>query len=540
MRFAISALTLLITIEMSGSVTATDECLSNFVSRIDQHIAARLDKEGVVPAPPIEDGEYIRRVTLDLAGRIPTVAELDAYLRSTSVDRKQKLVQQLIDSPDFAFQQRDQLDILLLQRDEYNDRWREYLLEAARENRSWDQLFRETMLPEEYAATDTRPVAFLKRRTNDLDAMTNDSSVLWFGVNISCAKCHDHPLVDDWKQAHYYGMATFFKRTFQTRKGFLGERFDGVLKYTDTGGKEHDAELMFLTGQKIDLQPVEAEGDALKQFQEQIKKAEQDENADAPPRPAFRPRAKLVETALLETDKRYFARNIANRLWARFFGRGLVHPLDQMHSQNPPSHPELLDELATELCQSGFDLRRLIQAILLTDSYSRSIRHGAANSLPPEWFAVAIPRPLTPRQLSLSLRVAGANPTQLTGLLGEGWSDKREQLERQADGLARQFTIPDEDFQIPVTEALWFSNNQWIETDLLNNSGDHIIGYLKEMTDDHQIVLAVMRSVLSREPTEDERRTLVEYLAHRGDRRESALKQIVWALVSSPEFRFNH
>jgi hypothetical protein len=539
MRFAISALALFMFWQL-GRASATDEGLTDFVARIDQHIAARLAKEGVMPAPTVDDGEFIRRVTLDLAGRIPTVAERDAYLQSTNVDRKQELVQRLLDSPDFVFQQRDQLDILLLQRDEYNEGWREYLLEATRANRPWDQLFRETMLPEEYAANDTRPVAFLKRRTSDLDAMTNDTSVLWFGVNISCAKCHDHPLVKDWTQAHYYGMAAFFKRTYQTRKGFLGERFDGVPKYTDIGGKEHEAGLMFLTGQKFDLPPIESEGEALKKLQEQIKKAEQDEKADAPPRPAFRPRAKLVEAAQLETQQRYFARNIANRLWARFLGRGLVHPLDQMHSHNPPSHPELLNELTLELTQSGYDLRRLIQAIVLTGSYSQSIRHTAASSLAPEWFAVAVPRALTPRQLSLSLQVAGANPTKLTGLQGEDWTAKREQLERQADGLARQLAIPDEDFQVPVTEALWFSNNNRVEEGLLNSSGDRVIGYLKEMSDDHQAVQAATRCVLSREPMEEEQQAMVEYLASRNDRRESALKQIVWALVSSPEFRFNH
>ncbi len=266
-----------------------DQSLHDLIARIDAHVNARLQKEGVQPAELSDDVEFIRRVTLDLAGRIPTVAELEDYLQSKASDRKDQLIQRLLDSPDFAFQQRDQLDIMLLQRDEYNERWREYLLEAARANRPWNQLFRETMLPEEYAANDTRPVAFLKRRTNDLDAMTNDSSTLWFGVNISCAKCHDHPLVDDWKQAHYYGMAAFFKRTFQTRKGHLGERFEGQPKYTDISGQEHQAGLMFLTGQKIDLPPVEAEGDELKKLQEQIKKAEQDEKVDDPHAPSFVP-----------------------------------------------------------------------------------------------------------------------------------------------------------------------------------------------------------------------------------------------------------
>ena len=184
MQFAISALALSFTLWTINAAAATEAGSTDLVVRIDQHIGARLAKEGVVPAALAADSEFVRRVTLDLAGRIPTRAELDNYLQSADANRKQHLVQRLLDSPDYVFQQRDQLDILLLQRDEYNDRWREYLLEVARENRPWDQLFRETMLPEEYAVSDTRPVAFLKRRTNDLDAMTNDSSVLWFGVNI--------------------------------------------------------------------------------------------------------------------------------------------------------------------------------------------------------------------------------------------------------------------------------------------------------------------------------------------------------------------
>ncbi len=136
--------------------------------------------------------------------------------------------------------------------------------------------------------------------------------------------------------------------------------------------------------------------------------------------------------------------------------------------------------------------------------------------------------------------MAGANPQQLTGLSQEDWAAKREQLERQADGLARKLTIPDEDFQVPVTEALWFSNNPWVEQDLFSGAGDRLIGYLKAIPEDPKVVQAATRSILSREPTDEEQQALVEYLAGRAERRESAIKQLVWALVSTPEFRFNH
>lgn len=516
--------------------------VAKLAERIDRHIDARLAAEGIEAGSVVEANKFLRRITLDVAGRIPTVAELDAYLVATGDDAKLSTVQRLMDSPDYAFHTRNQLDILLLLRDEHNDSWREYLLEATRENRSWDRLFREIFLPEDTLGTDVRPVAYLKQRVRDLDAMTNDSSVTWLGVNIACAKCHDHPLVEDWTQAHYFGMASFFKRTLVTKKGFLSERFGGSTKYTNTDGEEHEAPLMFLTGATLELPPVPFEGDALKQLQEKIKKAEQDDKAEDPPRPNFRPRTKFVELALSDNEDRFFAKNLVNRMWARLFGRGLVHPLDQMHSQNPASHPELLSELAQDVQSSGYDMKRLVHAILLTKTYARGVRRDASDDAPdPDFFAVAVPRPLSPRQLSLSLRVASQNPEKLLGLEGEvDWPTKREQLEKRADGQARQLPIPGDDFQISVSEALWFSNNNSMSGDFLSGGGDRLVGHLRQIESDEDAVVSAFRSVLSREPDEQEQSAVVSYLTDRAERREDAIKQIVWAIMSSPEFRFNH
>ncbi|TWU06296.1 DUF1549 domain-containing protein [Stieleria varia] len=510
--------------------------------RIDRHIDARLRSEEITPTDFVDHAAFLRRVTLDLAGRIPTQSELDDYLNAEPRDRKQRLVKRLIESPDFAYHQRNQLDILLLLRQEHNDKWREYLLEATRDNRPWDRLFREIMLPEESPSSDPRPVAFLKRRTNDLDAMTNDSSVTWFGVNVACAKCHDHPLVSDWTQAHYYGMAAFFQRTFQTRKGFIGERFDGRPKFTDENGEQQEAEFMFLTGTKVADPPLEFSEEELKQLNEQIKQAERDDKAEVPPRPDFRPRARLVELALSDDQQQFFARNITNRIWARFFGRGIVHPLDQMHSENPPSHPELLSELSDDLRESGYDLRRLIHAIVLSEPYARSVERASdAAPMPPELFAAAVPRPLSPRQLALSLRMVSIGPEKMLQWQSNEWEKQREQLERQADGLARSLVIPDDDeFQVPVSEALWFSNNQTIENDILNGSGDRLVGYLKTLESDSQLVSVAVKVILSREADDEETQAMATYLRSRTDRREQAIKQILWSLLGSPEFRFNH
>lgn len=514
--------------------------------RIDHHINARLQTEGVSPAPMVTDEAFLRRVTLDLAGRIPTTTERTNFLsqKETEADdqvRRRRLVEKLINSPDYAYHLRNQLDILLLLRSEHNASWREYLLEATNENRGWDQLFREIFLPEDTLSSDLRPVSYLNKHLNDLDALTNGASVKWLGVNIACAKCHDHPLVDDWTQDHYYGMTSFFKRTFRTKKGFLSERFEGLPKYTDIYGDEQQPGLMFLTGQKVEVPPLSMDGPALKKLQEAIKNSERDDKADPPPRPDFRPRSEFVELALGDSKNRFFAKNLVNRTWARLLGRGLVHPLDQLHSQNPASHPGLLEELAKAVVDSGYDLRHLTHAIVLSNAYARGTYESESQPCPPDLFAVSVPRPLAPRQLSLSLRIAGQNPEKLKAKsVSDSWNVEREKLEKASEAIAKKLLIPNEDFQIPVTEALWFSNNVSLQNDLLSTSNDRLVGYLKKLKSDDEVVSAAYASILNRGPDSDESNAIQQYLGERGQRREDALKQVVWALLATPEFRFNH
>ena len=543
MRFHLPTLIALYFV-LGSTLRAELSDVQKLAGRIDHHIDARLQSEGISPAPIVADEQFLRRVTLDLAGRIPTPAERTTFLEQQAVDQKTRralLIQQLVSSPDYAYHTRNQLDILLLLREEHNSSWREYLLEATSENRGWDRIFREVFQPEDTLSSDARPVSYVKKQLNDLDALTNGASIKWLGVNIACAKCHDHPLVDDWTQDHYYGMTSFFKRTFRTKKGFLSERFEGMPKYTDIYGDEQQPGLMFLTGEKVDVPPLELEEDALKKLQEAIKKSEKDDKSASPPRPDFRPRTKFVELALSDKENRFFAKNIVNRIWARLLGRGLVHPLDQMHSQNPASHPELLEELAQSVVDSGYDIRRLTQAIVLTNVYARGANPPEGEPPAPELFAAIVPRPLSPRQLSLSLRMAGQSPEKIKGRVdAESWSIEREKLEKASEGIARQLLIPDAGFQIPVTEALWFSNNLSLQKDLLSSSSDRLVGYLKPLESDDETVTAAFVSILNRTPEKEEKEAIQKYLSKRETRREEGLKQVVWALMATPEFRFNH
>ena len=173
---------------------------------IDHYIDARLQTDNILPAKPASDTVFLRRATLDLAGRIPTTVEGKAYAADQNPEKRDGLIETLLASPDFAYHQRNELDSLLLARLKTDDAWRAYLLSAVRENRPWDQLFREMMTSQDESAEKKNPaLEFLRARSKSAEEMTNETSTLFFGVSINCAKCHDHPLVDDWKQDHFYG-----------------------------------------------------------------------------------------------------------------------------------------------------------------------------------------------------------------------------------------------------------------------------------------------------------------------------------------------
>ncbi len=515
---------------------------ADLTQRIDDAIAARLAEAGISPAGQIDDAGFLRRVTLDLAGRVPTRRELAEFLAIEAPDRRQQLVARLLESPDFDVHLRNSLDIQLLARVRRNNDFREFLLEACQENRGWDRIFRDLVLPEVHQSESKGATAFLGERIRDLDTTTNDVSILFFGVNIACAKCHDHPLVTDWKQDHYFGMTRFLTRTYRMKSGQLGERFTGDVKFTTTAGEEKQAEFLFLSGERVTEPESHRPEEELKQLNELIKQAERDDKAPQPPQPEFSPRAEFVRMALEIDRGRLLARNIVNRTWERLLGYGLVMPLDQMHSGNLPSHPELLDDLAAAFIESGYDLRELTRWIVLSDVYARSSRCSSDAELPPhDLFAVAVPRALTNWQLSLSLTVATSSPDRLPGwILDDEWQKLRTDLENRSGRFAGRFEIPEDRFQVGAEEALMFSNGQDFDREFLRDSSDRLVGWVNAQVPANEQVPILFQTILTRDPTEVERRAFEEYLQSRNDRPVAALQQITWALLTSPEFRFNH
>ncbi len=503
---------------------------------IDHYVDATLAKAKLTAAPPASDENLVRRVTLDLVGRIPTPVELREFVDSKAADKLPQLVDRLMKSPEFVEHQVNEFDWMLMQG---SGNLRDYLTTAFREGRSWEQMFRELLLADEVDPKAKPPVDFVKTRVKDLDRLTNDVSSLFFGVNISCAQCHDHPLAKDWKQDHFYGLKSFVSRTYENG-GFIGEKDYGLVSYLTPKGEQRQAKLMFLSGKLVD-EPEKAEPD------NKAKKAEQDElkkradKKEPPPKPSFSRRAKLVEVALRPEERHFLARSIVNRIWARLIGYGLVMPVDQMHSGNPASHPELLDWLSRDMAESHFDLVRMMRGIVLSRTYARSSRWDSGARPDAALFAVAQVRPLTPYQYGAALKLATTDPEMWKTLKSTDDVSKRAgDTARAGRSWASLFQPVSDNFQVSVSESLMMANDNRVVNEFLGDGGNQLVGRLKAIDNVEQQVECAVTTVLGRMPEAEERQAIAGYLLSRKDRSVDALRQVVWSLITGSEFRFNY
>ncbi len=503
---------------------------------IDAGISSKLKAEGITPAPQADDYTLIRRLTLDLVGRIPTAIETDAYVASKNPQKRAELVDRLMASPAFARYQATLFETMLT--DKPAGGLREYLAKSIQANKHWDRIFRELMLPDELEANVKGSNEFLKPRLNDADRLTNDVSVAFFGVNVSCAQCHDHPHVKDWTQDHFFGMKAFLSRTYDAG-GFIAEREAGLVKFKPTKGPERQAKLMFLTNAVVPTDTLrELTKDEQKKEKEQNEKAKAEKKPLA--RPAFSARKQLVDIALQPKESAYFSKAIVNRLWHRFFGLGLVNPLDQMHAENAPSHPDLLTALADDTAKHYYDLRRLTRALVMSQAYSRSSKYEGDNVPASNTFAVAQIRALTPMQLATSLKIATQDPKSFENLKPEDFEKRIEQFEIAARGFAGSIAQPTDNFQIGVSEALLFSNGERVMKEYLADANGTLLGRANAEKETVVVSKLLIRTALARPATDPELSALSAYAAKRTDRLPEAYKQMLWALLTGPEFRFNH
>jgi hypothetical protein len=517
----------------------------SLADRIDAQIAAGHAHYADAAAPLAPDDEFLRRATLDLIGRVPTATEARAFFADRSPFKRVRLIDSLLADPDCSRRLAQYLDVALLDRRQGpkvpRPAWEEFLRTSFEADKPYDVLVREILSADgSDPATRGRAKFFLDR---DLDPqlVTRDISRLFLGRNIQCAQCHDHPIVDDFKQAEYFGIQAFFNRTFlfpdaQAPTAVIAEKAEGEVSFVSVFDKTKTQKT---TAPRVLGRPPVADRKVEKGHEYEVAPAK-----GVKPVPAYSRFAKLAG-ALANGDNPAFCRTAANRWWAFLMGRGLVHPLDFDHPDNPPSHPKLLDLLADEFAAHKFDVKWLLREIALSKTYQRaSVAPPGARDLGPAKFAVAPLKPLSPEQFAYALLQATGFTDAERAALGAGLTDAalHARLDPQAGPIVHTFgTVPGEPedkFAATLDQTLFLKHGGTVRNLIAPRPGNLLDRTLK-LGDPDQIADELFLSVLTHRPAPDERRDVADVLRTTPDR-VTALTEIVWALVASAEFRFNH
>ncbi|MCA9022315.1 MAG: DUF1549 domain-containing protein, partial [Planctomycetaceae bacterium] len=355
-------------------------------------------------ATPADDATFLRRITLDLTGTIPSAEKVRAFVADSSADKRVQEIDRLLASPEYARRMQYVFDTMLMER--HPDKhvpakdWRNYLRQAFLDNRHWDDLVQE-MLTVDGTDEKTRPAAkFLLDRELKAEQVTRDLARLFLGRDLECAQCHDHPNVNDYLQRHYHGLNAFLSRSYlfrdpKTKKTSIGEKAEGQVAFTSVFTKEEGK-----TAPRV-LDLPEIPDPEIPDEPYKVKPAKNVRSI-----PVYSRRLQLAD-AITSTENQAFQNNIVNRLWALMMGRGLVEPLDMWHSDNPPTHPEVLQLLTAGLQKKDYDLQYLIRELALTKTYQRSShRKTDAKSTDETDYRVGLLKPLSPEQLAWSMMQA--------------------------------------------------------------------------------------------------------------------------------------
>jgi hypothetical protein len=490
--------------------------------RIDRYLEASGSANGIVPARLTDDGEFLRRVTLHLAGRIPMVSEVEPFLADKDPDKRIKVVEKLLASQRYpTHMARVWRALLLPEANGGGAPIEDWLRSRFAANASYDSMVRE-MLTVDTAngGGGSSPISFYQAKEFKPENLADTTARLFLGVRLGCAQCHNHPFAE-WKREQFWEYAAFFANVQQMNQRRPPGRQPAQPPVASTARElkipntDKIAKAKFLNGQV----PVWTE------------------NAN--------PRAVLADW-MTSKDNPYFARAAVNRVWSIFFGIGLSDPVDEMvGTESKPSQPDLLDDLARDFAAHDFDLKYLILAITTSKAYQRSSALSHPSQDTPGQFARAPLLGMTGEQLLDSVAEATRQ-----NAVDNGRGNGRGEFLNRFSNLSDRPT----EYQTSIIQALALMNGR-LTADATSLERSGVLGAVlaSDFMDTPQKIETLYMATLTRKPTDKEiaraTRFIDEALQNDGKplspeekkvRSLRALGDLFWVLLNSGEFFFNH
>lgn len=357
------ALSAWFTLGASTSVAA-DVPLHNRIDQLSDQ--ASVGPRGAV----VDDLTFLRRITLDLTGRIPSMVDAREFVADSSPNKRTKAIDRLITSPDFYRHLAVVFDVMLMERrggkHVKSIDFRAWLQDFFQQKKPYNELVHRLLAADGTDEKQRAASAFFLEREVEPNLMTREIGRMFLGIDLQCAQCHDHPLIDDYHQTDYFGTFAFVNqltvfRPDAKKPALIGESVQGQSAFKSVFTEREAVTSPRLPGEVEIVEPVFAIGDEYG-----IRPAKNVRSV-----PKFSRRDKLAEL-ISSGQNPLFRRNIANRLWGMMMGRGLVHPVDQHHSENPATNPALLDLLGEDFAKSNFNVAAMLREIALSQTYQRS------------------------------------------------------------------------------------------------------------------------------------------------------------------------
>jgi len=488
------------------------------INFIDELVDAKLQRLHIVPAGLCSDAEFLRRASLDITGVLPTADEARIFLADTSPEKRAKLVDVLLERPEFAdYQALQWADLLRVDRDKLGRRgayeFYRWIRENFRQNRPFDE-FAQSLITADGLLTQ-EPAGYFYRVLAQPGERAAAVSQVFLGVRIECAQCHHHPS-DRWSQRDYTAFQSFFVQPqFKpTPRGELLFAPDNASELTHPRSGE-PVGASPLAGTPVDKSPA---GD----------------------------RRVALAVWLTAPDNSLFARNLANRLWAQYLGRGLVEPVDDVRMTNPPSNPELLDALAQHVVDRKFDVKAVIRTIAASRTYQLSSETNVTNRHDEQNYSRALLRPLPAEVLFDAVCQTTGVAEKFDGVpMGpravQLWDSQVSHEFLKAFGRPMRTTACQcERIGEPnVAQVLKVMNSPLIQ-DKLSHADGSVARWMNHAGDDESLVDEVYLTFFSRTPDDAERAATLQFLRQHAGQRRQALEDLAWSLMNTTEFVFQH